>query len=195
MKAKALAAAALSLCLLAAAGCGGKKAKTPRDAVKNYVNALLKGDKDLFLSSVHYGEADKELVEAQFEMMAVMMDFMTKFKKVYGTGKFKGAKTAVTEEELEKLKIEASGDTAVARSPSGGEEMKLVKKDGTWYVDITGDMPPGKDAEKEKEALALITKGIKKAAGNIGKEGYDAEKVMGELGAAFVAAAMSAGGG
>lgn len=195
MKSKGLAAAALGLCLLAAVGCGGKKAKTPKDAVRNFVNALLKGDKELFAESVHYGEADKELVEAQFEMMAAMTEFATKFGKAYGSGQFKGAKPAVTEEDLEKLKIEASGDTAFARGPSGGKEMNLVKKDGTWYVDISGDMPPGKDTEKAKKALGLITKGIKKAAGNIGKEGYDAEKVMGELGVAIMGAPMSAGGG
>ena len=194
MKSKGLAAAALSLCLLAAVGCGGKKAKTPKDAVKNFVNALLKGDKDLFLSSVHYGEADKELVEAQFEMMAAMTEFYVKYEKAYGAGKFKGSKPVISEEELADLEVEGSGDTAVART-SGGEHTKFIKKGGTWYVDIRDDGPKGERAAQAKEALGLMARSIRKVAANIGKEGYDAEKVMGELGAAIMGAGARAPAG
>ena len=195
MKAKSLTAAALVLCLLAAAGCGGKKAKSPKDAAKNFGNSLLKNDKDLFLSSVYYGDADKELVEAQFEMMAAMTEFVVKFEKAYGTGKFKGSKPVITEEDLENLEVEGSGDTAVARSPAGGEDINLIKKDGIWYVDISDAMPEGAQVAQAKKALGPMAEGIRKVSANIGKEGYDEQKIMGEFMAAMMGAAMSARGG
>lgn len=195
MKAKSLTAAALVLCLLAPAGCGGKKAKSPKDAAKNFGNSLLKNDKDLFLSSVYYGDADKELVEAQFEMMAAMTEFVVEFEKAYGTGKFKGSKPIITEEDLENLEVEGSGDTAVARSPSGGEDIKLIKKDGIWYVDIADAMPKGEQAAQAKKVMGPMAEGIRKVTANIGKKGYDEKKIMGEFMAAMMGAAASARGG
>ena len=194
MKAKSLTAAALALCLLAAAGCGGKKAKSPKDAAKNFGNSLLKNDKDLFFSSVYYGDADKEMVEAQFEMMAAIAEFSAKFEKAYGTGKFKGATPAISDEDLADLEIEGSGDTAVAKTP-GGQNMQFIKKDGTWYVDISDAMPKGAEAADAKKALGPMAEGIRKVTANIGKEGYDEEKTMGEFMAAMMGAAMSTRGG
>ena len=195
MKAKSLTAAALALCLLAPAGCGGGKAKSPKDAAKNFVNSLLKDDKDLFFSSVYYGDADKEMVEAQFETMAAMTQFAVKFEKAYGTGKFKGSKPVITEEDLADLEVEGSGDTAVARTPSGSEDIKLIKKDGAWYVDISDSMPKGAQDAETKKALVTMAEAIRKVTANIGKEGYDEKKIMGEFMGAMMSAAMSARGG
>ena len=195
MKGKSLTAAALALGLLAAAGCGGTKAKSPKDAVKNFVNSLQKNDKDLFLGSVYYGDADKEMVEAQFEMMVAMTEFVVEYEKAYGTGKFKGSKPIITEEDLADLEVEGSGDTAVVRTSSDDQDIKLIKKGGTWYVDMSDAMSKGPQADKVKKAMGPMAEGIRKVTANIGKEGYDEQKIKREFGAAIMRAAMSAGGG
>ncbi len=179
MKAKSLTAAALALCLLASVGCGRKKANTPKDAVKDYVNSLLKGDKELFAESVHYADADKEVAEAHFDMLAATVEFATNFKQAYGGGYFKKGKPVVTAEDLDKVRIET-----IARFPSG-EDLRLVRKEGQWYVDLGGGMPRGEAAKKAVSAYGRMARGIKQVTDKIGKEGQDARKLRDEFEAAF----------
>ena len=138
---------------------------------------------------------DKEAVEAQFEMMVALTECVVEFEKAYGTGKFKGSKPIITEEDLADLEIEGSGDTAVARTSSDDQDIKLIKKGGTWYVDMSDAVSTGAEAAQIKKAMGPMAEGIRKVTANIGKEGYDEQTIRTELGTAIMRAEMSAGGG
>ncbi len=180
-----------------AIGCGGggaKDAKTPKEACVNMTEAVETGDEALFLSAVH--TEDEEMAKAMFGQISAMYDYSKKFEAEYGKAPGKGGKKMPTSKDVaEKVKIKEDGDKAVATMPGQSGDMDLVKKDGVWKVDISKGTPTGAEKEKALKMSKTMADVVKEVTGKIGTEGYTAEKIEKELGAAMMKAMMSSMGG
>lgn len=147
-------------------GEGGKAvlAQTPKEAWLNFSEAMHSGDRLLLLSSIVIPEGASEYIVTDFAVMAGQEILRRELAKEYGeesiAGEFKGVATEEfnREECGAKLKVEATGDTAVGQMP-GGSPMQFVKKsDGGWAVDLSKVPVPAGDelAELVRKNKALI---------------------------------------
>jgi hypothetical protein len=144
-------------------------------------------DKDLFLSTVYFGENGKEMAEALFYVTAAMMGFGKDMENAYGKdagADFTKDGPILTADELAKLEIKEEGDKATAKNPKGGRDVSLVKKDGAWKLDMTEEIPDAERLEFIKEHKAML-KAISDARAKIGKPGMTKKKINEEFGKAM----------
>jgi len=168
--------------IVVTAGCGSKKAKTPKEAVVNLTEAIEDGNKGLFMANVHCD--DKELAEAMFDGMVAMRSFTEKFEKEYGkdkAGEFSKMRQPSAEEVAEKVKIEEKGDKATARMPDEGP-MNLIKQEGYWKVDMS-ELAKQDQSGQMKEMMKRMATAAKKAEDKVGKDEYKDKpgKIISEL--------------
>jgi hypothetical protein len=170
------------------------KAKTPKEAIANMSKATQNMDKGQFLAATYLGESGREFAEAMFDSMAAMTAFGKEMEKAYGkdaTADLPKDKPALTDEEIDKLEIKEEGDKAIAKDPKSGKPMPLIKKDGAWMVDMTGEIPTGEDRAKALKQAKAVTKAVNEVRAKIGKPGMTKEKIGEELMGAMMAAAMA----
>ncbi|MHC4982511.1 MAG: hypothetical protein ACYTF6_05010 [Planctomycetota bacterium] len=171
------------LCLVAAAilaaGCGPKKAKTPKEAVVNVYKAVDQDDKDLFMANVTC--EDPNFPETFFDAMTAMREFTKEFVKKYGKGKMgehgEKARAPGPKEIGEEARI-----TTYATIPDQAKPTRLTIEDGYWKMDLT-EMLEGEEGRRFREVLSLTPSAVKKALKKIGQEQYEdnPEKIITEL--------------
>ncbi len=163
-------------------GCGGKKAETPKEALKLMGEALESKDKSQFMAVVHCGE-DEEFCELMFEAASEMMDFIEAMQEAYPDEKGTNMDSPLpTPEQIDKMEVTEDGDTATAKNPDG-KDIELVKRDGAWMVDMTAEMPKPEEAEAEKKKARAMIEAVKEVKGEIGKEGSNPMSIMMKLAA------------
>jgi len=164
-----------------------KKAETPKEAAIAFTKAIAKGDKEQYMAMI--ATKDEELAGAVFDAVSASRSFADAFVAKYGDAhsdvisNLRMAKEIPTPEEVkDKGEVTEEGDKAKVKVPGKGEDgLDLIKKDGVWLVDLDKDMPKGEEKEtvlKQCKAMATVTPKVKAL---IGKEGYDADKIMAEL--------------
>ncbi|NBB94696.1 MAG: hypothetical protein GVY16_03050 [Planctomycetes bacterium] len=166
-------------------------ANAPKAVCMNFIKAVHTGNQELFLDSLAYEDRDEEMLVAMFGFLSATQKLQTKALDAYGP---QGAALLVKDTNFpsmadveETITIEESGDTATATMPDQDEPMELIKVDGVWKAKLPGkDLPP---AENRPQAIAMMNAMaavMNEAIGNIGKEGYTAEKVEQEMKAAMM---------
>jgi hypothetical protein len=131
-------------------------ADEPRELLERQALAVTTSNEDLFLSTFYSGspEARASLapVTAFFEMVVEWADFQAKLTKAYGSnavvevgmGPTAGFKPLTKDELLARPKatvIDIDGETGTAESLFSKSKLKLIKKDGRWYVDPVDPNP------------------------------------------------------
>lgn len=184
------------ICVLLFAGCS-KKASTPKEALKNMGEALREGDKDAFVACFDANEDQKKMLGAMCEFVDVTVKFEEAMIKAYGKDAVKGGKKSPLDEFkddkwLDEVEIKIDGDKAIATKKDEKKPLNLVKKDGAWLISAGDMIPPDemKDMDKALKMIGVMMKAVKDATGNIGKEGYTAERINQEIGAAMMKAIM-----
>ncbi len=81
-------------------------------------------------------------------------------------------------EQLAKVEIEENDDKATATFPAGTEF--LIKRNGSWFVDLDSGVPPEKVDSTIKSAKKM-TEALIPARANIGKPGYTAQSILEEM--------------
>lgn len=177
-------AALLTGALFFCAGCSKKasappKVSTPRETLKNMQQAVLAGDEDAYLACFEASDEEKEVLRHLYDGMVTTLRFERAMTKAYGQDavKMDDMKTAVrkmTDEKwIEKITIEVNDKTATAQEKDQQTIIRLVKKDGEWKI-LTKIVPD----KKFMEVLIPLTQAMKDAMGKIGKDGYDAERIV-----------------
>ena len=185
---------------LLAGGCA-RKAKTPEQAVTNFVESIQTGNKALFTASV--ASDDTEAADALFECWAASFDFQSRFQKAYGRQTYLVSPTTAPitcdYRNLE-VSIEPEDDNAVtAMVPDGAKALTVVKKGEWWHVDLS-DLLPKPDGRRKfvrtKQAFTKVLSGLTSKIGNKGQtvEAFEHE-VFGCLLIAYVVAASPFSGG
>lgn len=158
-------------------GCA-RKAKTPEQAVTNFVESVQTGNKALFTASV--ASDDTEAAEAVFECWSAAFDFQSHFQKAYGRqGRLESSTTAIITCDYRNLEvsIRPEDDNTVTAMVPGARALTVVKKGEWWYVDLS-DLLPTPDGRKEfiqvNRAFAQV---LSRQKSRIGEKGQTAEDI------------------
>jgi len=173
------------------------KARTPREAIINYVNALKTGDEALYFRTVKINQGKKEVIRAGFRMTSAMIRFQDKLLAAYRSQLPAGTvSVSATMAKLKSAKIDIRGDRATAQAPGVPRPAKLVRAGGYWRVDISGiaDNPALKRVPTDKIVRMFTAQArvFDEARAKIGRSGYDAKRVMREMKAAMAKAVGAA---
>jgi len=168
-------------------GCSGcnKTASTPKEAIVNATRALEDGDRGTFIASVYISDDGDELAGALFDFVYAHRQLRKAMEKEYGEaprGLMGGKDDDTADEVEEKVEItEEKDDTAKAKMPGKSSPTGLVKKDGYWKVDMSEMAPKAEEREKALKNMKAMAKAANDVRDKVGKEGYDADKIMLEM--------------
>ena len=176
-----------------AAGCGSKKASTPKEALKNMQKALVDGDSEAFVACFDASENQKKVLGSMCDSISTMSKFSKAMKKAYGKDAVKSKDDDLADEKwLEDITVKIDGDKATATSKERAKPMHLVKKDGEWKI-LASDLLPEdqmKDVDQAMKMFKAMAKAYEDVMPKIGKEGYTAQKINEEAGKALMDAMM-----
>ena len=165
---------------------GPRPAKTPKEAVVNMIKSIEENDKELFIRSVTV--PDRELAEAAFESIFAGADFIKEYERAYGrdaAAKAGFGRMPSSADVAENVKITTDGDDTFARFSDRTPPTRVVRVNGEWKVEPPGKGPKPEDRQGFLKASRAIVKALNEAKSKIGREGYDAEKVLRETVEAF----------
>ena len=189
-KQMALMVVLLAAVAIFAVGCGDKKADTPKQAMENMQEALLEGDSDAFVACFDATEDEKKVLASMCDFLSTMHKFQEAMKKAYGEDAVNEKGDDLADKKwLEEITVKIDGDKATVMKKGESKPMNLVKKDGAWKI-VPDDMLPQEDVDKALKMFEVMAKAHKDQMGNIGKDGYTAEKINEELGNAMMKAMM-----
>ena len=143
----------------------------------------------------------KQGFAAMFDYAKAMSEFQEAVVAEYGDQS--GGAFAAPEDmtpfgniNFDEIEVETDGDTAICIVPGETDEMKLVKEDGKWYLDMNDMM--GSDVE-DMDAMVSMFTGMKEALEEvkpkIGQPGVTAESLSMEFQQAMMRTMMEAGEG
>ncbi len=176
-------------------GCGAKKAKTPKEALENMQDAIREGDIDAFMACIDATAEREEALKAFGDLTAASYEFGQAMEHAYGKGAarpFRSFWHLANEEWLDNATIKIDGDTATTTKKGVPETIKLVKMGDEWKIDGTSLIGSGQTEEAKKvvKMWAFWATVMKDAQKNIGKRGYTAERINGEVGMKMLAETM-----
>lgn len=168
---------------------------TPKGAALMFGNALLAGDSKGVKASAVGSDEDFKVVDALGMMVSSMKKLSDAAAEKFGKDNpiSASAKDMDIAAELDKSEVKEEGDKATIINKTKEEKnpMKLVKKDGKWFVDLAS-LP-----KSEMEQVVKMAPAIAKAASEVTtdiKAGKfkDAMEAQQALGAKMIAAMMEA---
>ena len=182
-------AALLTGTLIFCAGCSKKasappKVSTPKETLKNMQQAVLAGDEDAYLACFEASDEEKEILRHLYDGMVTTLRFELAMTKAYGRDAVKmdeiktAARQMTDEKWIEKIAIEVNDKTATAQEKGEQKIIKLVEKNSKWKILAKSVVPNRKSVS---EVLIPLTQAMKNAMGKIGKEGYDAKRIIKEF--------------
>ena len=182
------------------AGCSGpagtstKSAAEPMDAMKNVFQAYETNNRELFLNNVYFKPEHQKYIDAKFEAEVVFAAFRRQLAGAYGSGCFKGRQC------LDGMPhVGTINSTLLGRKPSvrvhdrSGSiiylrpncQIYVTVKGGSWKVNLAGRGKDTRQLERNIGYIRGVKRAVEAACENIGKPGYDADRIDKEL---FVAA-------
>jgi len=180
-----------------ASGGGNAAAIEPADTAQGTLDALGRavkdGDADAIDGLIVGGGDIETAMESIMKTEAKTERFKTKVREAYGEEGMQklenatGALREVTSDPFDpgKYTLTVEGDTATASKGEGdnADKMKLVKRDGRWYIDAKASAPPQLVAlagpittVSQKVEAALDT-----AIDKVGDEGTTLDQIMADL--------------
>ena len=168
--------------MLAIAGCGASKAKTPQAAAEKLQEAVTSGDRAEFVACFAGTDGQKELLGSVFDMSQASDGFNTKVVEVFGEeglaefndGMQMGAGrqdgfASIKDADLSTLEFTESEDgTTAVGTGSDGETFDLVKTDEGWQIpapEMGGGGPMG------AQMMEGMTELFQEMTAEVGKEG------------------------
>lgn len=185
----------LAVVVCAMVGSAQADQSTPKGAALMFGNALVAGDGKALRASAVGTEEEYKIVDALGTMVSAMKKLSDAAAEKYGKDNpiSASAKDMDIAAELEKSEAKIDGDTATIVNPTKDEKdpMKLVKKDGKWFVDLKSLPKDGMD-QVVKMAPAMA-KAATEVTGDIKKGTYkDAMEAQQAFGTKMIAAMMEA---
>lgn len=186
----------------APATCVLAKATTPKLAIKNLQQALLSGDNEAFVTCFKATEKEKEMLAMVGDMTTSMLTFQNAMEKEYGEEGKKGMKNSLGDMRkdnwADSFDVTIEEDSATATPKDGkGKKLELVKVNDAWLLTAPSmgkEFSSDEEREKSLAQLKVMTDVIKGAQGNVGKEGYSAEKINKEMMMEMMTVMMAEGG-
>ena len=169
-------------------------AKTPKEAVANLSRAIDGRDKALLLHSIYIEGDANEFLDTSFAMMTALVNFSDSMEKEYGKGASPSVKkgtVVLSEEELNRVRIVEEGEKGSAILPDRTTPLKLIKRDGRWFVDFTSAVPAGPMREEVIRTAKAMVKAVEEVRAKIGQSGMTKETLNQEFIEALVRAAGS----
>ena len=185
----------LAVCAMTAGSARAADQSTPKKAAESFGTALVAGDNKAVREVSQGTDAEYKTVDALGTMVGAMKKLSDAASAKYGKDNAisKGAKDMDIAAELEKSEVKEDGDKATITNKEKDEKnpMKLVKKDGKWFVDLSSLPKEGMD-QVVKMAPAM-SKAATEVAGEIKADKYKtAEEAQQALGTKMLAAMMQA---
>lgn len=186
----------VAVCSLAAAGTArAADQSSPKSAALAFGTALVAGDNKAVREVSKGTDAEFKTVDALGTMVGAMKKLSDVAGEKFGKDNAisKGAKDMDVKAELEKSEVKEEGDNAtiVNKEKDDKNPMKLMKKDGKWFVDLSSLPKQGMD-QVVKMAPAM-SKAAGEVAGEIKADKYKtAEEAQQALGTKMLAAMMQA---
>lgn len=148
-KFKRMSAVLVAVCTMAAGSVRAADQASPKAAALAFGNALLAGDDKGVREASTGSEADYKTVGALGTMVSAMKKMSDAAAAKFGKDNAisKNAKDMDVAAELEKSEVKEEGDKATITNKTKDEKnpMKLVKKDGKWFVDLASLPKDGMD--------------------------------------------------
>ncbi len=169
---------------------------TPKGAALAFGNALLAGDSKALRATATGTEDEYKIVDALGSMVGGMKKLSDAAAAKFGKDNpiTAGAKDMDIAAELDKSEVKEEGDTATIINKSKPQEkdpMKLVKKDGKWFVDLKSLPKDGMD-QVVKMAPAMAKAAAEVAADIKADKFKDAMEAQQAFGTKMIAAMMEA---
>ena len=169
---------------------------TPKGAALDFGNALLAGDSKGIKATAVGSDADFKVVDALGTMVSAMKKLSDAAAEKFGKDNpiSASAKDMDIAAELEKSEVKEEGDTAtiINKTKDDKNPMKLVKKDGKWFVDLASLPKDGMD-QVVKMAPAMAKAATEVTAEIKSGKYKDAMEAQQALGTKMIAAMMEAG--
>jgi hypothetical protein len=165
-------------------GCGGaEKAETPKEAVKNFAESINEGDKEKFVGCFNVDENQQKILGALFESLMASKAFYEKMNETYDQKSSAPTDLALDPAAVDKAEVKIDGDKAVLTMPDKAQKpLKLVKKDGLWYIDIASmGVASDKETQQAVKMFEAQAQAHKDVMPMIGEEGKSAEDVNAAL--------------
>jgi len=177
---------------------------TPKETVKTVLEALLHGDKAAFINGINATEEMAPLVGSMFDMVGSMMRMKNAIEAEYGPegwmvfqnlgGHNWGEGLArLNADNLEKATVTERGDHAEVNVPGGGA-MKLIRQDGEWLMDLTGErVPSAQERDMIGKMMPRMVQAMDSVTAQVGQPDQTPEKLrdmwMGQMMAVTMQAA------
>ncbi len=194
MKTKALIALGFALVTFTS-GCGRKEGSqtTPKGAMTMFIDGFSKLDKSRVMACVTGGEQELKALSVFIDYAIAVKDFQKAIIDQYGASGWAhfenegGAKLSLDltgdKNKLDSAKIEVDGNRATCTVPGDAQVMKLLRKDGLWYVDAGSALASGgTDAGEFIRLWSAMTHLIRKKQQRIGQPGVTPQSLDMELG-------------
>jgi hypothetical protein len=181
-------------------GCGNDTDQsTPEATVRTFAEALKEGNRDALDSIVEGSEDAKRFIGGMAEYMSSMQDFKEAVIAEWGEEGWShfdksgggGMSMEFHPEKLDEMQVRTEGDTAFCTMGDASDEMKLVRKDGKWFIDAsTMDVPEGEKVDNVLLVFERMGELIREKRKRIGEEGVTAKSLSEELGRDMMATMM-----
>jgi len=183
----------VAVMVCAMAGSASADQSTPKGAALAFGNALLAGDSKGLKATAVGSDGDFKVVDALGTMVSAMKKLSDAASEKFGKDNpiSAGAKDMDIAAELEKSEVKEEGDTAtiINKEKDDKNPMKLVKKDGKWFVDLAS--LPKDGMEQVVKMAPAMAKAATEVTAEIKKGTYkDAMEAQQALGTKMVAAMM-----
>jgi len=165
----------------------GTPAKTPKEAVVNFLKAAETGNKELLMANLEIPAEAKEFAEVFMGALIEMVGFADAMERTYGKESVQRLPSFESlrpfprsADAAANVQIEERGDEAQAKVPGHPKPLDLARVNGVWKVKPK-DLPTPERQQKEIAQGKAMTKAFRDARNNVGKPGMTAEKVWEDL--------------
>jgi len=180
-----------------------KGAATPKEAVAKFADAIRAMDKNAMIACCSGSKTEMRIVEIMADFGQAVLEFKKKFIKAYGEQAWKDFQdpnkkldagnarfmlpSGADLEAAKKQKITMEKDgTATFEQVGSTQQGKLVKVNGSWFVDAKSLLPPNARPEDFIKMMTAFTALVGKYQKAIGHDGVSGEDIDVELGRAMV---------
>jgi hypothetical protein len=170
---------------------------SPKATAKSLARAAAAGDNGAIISLLH---VEEESVKEMFDIMAPMLSSTMRLdvamREQFGEGMSDEAGMSMpTMEAIDNAELTEEGDTATLAVEGQPTAMELVRVDGKWFIDMSGDfeaMPP-QQLDMMKRMLPVMSRVIDEVTQGVNDGDYEtAQEAEGDLQNKLQAAMMEA---
>jgi len=182
-------------------GCSKPEAgTTPTETLKLYRDRLQSGDRSGFLACISSSNDDEA------KLMGVFFDFNNagyrfrdailaghgqvaweRFQEKRGGTDIHLNLTEFPADWLESIQITINGSRADALLPGGTQPLKMVQRDGRWYIEASNFMPPADQLASTLKGLNASTKVIRQFTDEARKTDTDVDDLEKRMAVALAA--------